>query len=175
MKKKFLIIATILVTFGLVGFYIFNRQFKIVDLSALNISTGDNLSKSKVKIKRGIYTINRTDDKELFAKNNGDWTVYNGFQNGLLKTDYGENDFLITYDDKYYFQFRHFIFNRKNQHSYNFILTKQVDTLFVQADIKGVDQMQFKKPMHLISDAKYLRCNSPIDSNKVIYNMTELK
>lgn len=175
MKKKFLIAAAIIVTVGLIGLYIFNRHFKLVDLSTISVSTDDHLSKSKVKIKRGIYTINRKNDQELFAKENGDWTVYNGMQNGLLKTDYGENDFLITYDEKYYFQFRHFIFNSNHQHSYDFTLFKQQDTIYVKADIKGEDKMQFARPMHLISDAGLLRCNVPIDSNKVIYDMTELK
>jgi len=175
MKKKFLIAVAIIVTIGLIGFYIFNRFFKLVDLSTLSVTSDDKLSKSKIKIKRGFYSIDRNNDQELFANNNSGWTVYNGFQNGLLKTDYGENDFLLTYDDKYYFQFRHFIFNRNHQHLYSFSLYKEKGTIYVKADIKGEDKMQFTKPMHLVSDARLLRCNVPIDSNKVIYNMTELQ
>ena len=175
MRRKFLIASVIIVTIGLIGFYFFNKRFKLVDLSSINVSAENNLSKSKVKIKRGFYSINRTSDQELFSSNNSDRTVYDGIQNGLLKTDYGENDFLITYDDKYYFQFRHFIFNNNNQHSYNFTLFKRQDTMYVRTDIKGKDKMEFARPMHQISDARFLRCNVPIDSSKVIYNMTELK
>lgn len=51
----------------------------------------------------------------------------------------------------------------------------QQDTFYVKADIRGEDKMQFTRPMHLISEARLLRCNVPIDSSKVIYNMTELK
>ena len=162
-------------TVGLIGFYIFNKHFKLVDLSTISVSTDNGLSKGKVKIRRGFYSINRKNDEELFSKNNSDRIIYDGMQSGLLKTDYGENDFLITYADQYYFQFRHFIFNSRNQHSYNFTLFKQQDTIFIKADIKGEDKMQFARPMQLISNAKLLRCNVPIDSNKVIYNMTELK
>ncbi len=175
MKRKFFIASIIIVTVALVGFYFFNKHFKLVDLSTVSVSTENSLSKSKVKIKRGFYSINRTNDQELFSDSNGDRTVYNGMQIGLLKTDYGENDFLITYDDKYYFQFRHFIFNSNNQHSYDFTLFKRKDTIYVKVDIKGNDKMQFTKPMHLIGDARLLRCNVPIDSSKIIYNMTELK
>jgi hypothetical protein len=174
-KRKFLIASVMIVTIGLVGFYFFNKHFKLIDLSTISVSTDNNLSKSKVKIKRGFYSINRVNDRELFSNRNGDRTVYDGMQSDLLKTDYGENDFLITFDDKYYFQFRHFIFNSNNQHSYDFTLFKQQDTIYVKSNIKGKDKMQFTRPMHLISDARHLRCNVPIDSSKVIYNMTELK
>jgi len=174
MRNKILVVVAIIVTVGLVGLYLVNKLFKIVDLSTISISTGDNLEKDKVKVKRGVYTINRKNDEELFTNYKGR-IVYDGHQVGLLKTDYGENDFLITYDDKYYFQFRHFIFNGTYQHTYNFKLTQQADTLFIQADIVGEDKMRFKKPMHLIKDAKFLRCNAPIDSGKVLYNMIELK
>jgi hypothetical protein len=66
-------------------------------------------------------------------------------QCGLLKTDYGENDFLITYDDKYYFQFRHFIFNSNNQHSYDFYTVQRQDSIYVEAYIQGEGKMQFTK------------------------------
>ncbi len=175
MKKKLILATVILVTIGVIGLYFFNRSFKLVDLSTISVSTDNDLSKSNVQIKRGFYSIDHKNDQELFLNDNGDRTVYNGMQNGLLNTDYGENDFLITYDNKYYFQFRHFIFNSNNQHSYNFSLFKKKDSIYVKADIKGEDKMQFTRPMCLISNAKFLRCNVPIDSNKVIYNMTELE
>ena len=175
MKRKLVIVLIIIVTAGMTGFYLFNRQLKLVDLSTISVSTENDLSKGKVIIKRGFYSINRKNDQELFSKDNNHRIVYDGMQNGLLKTDYGENDFLITYDDKYYFQFRHFIFNSNNQHSYDFTIFKQQDTIYVKADIQGEDNMQFERPMHRISDAKLLRCNVPIDSSKVIYNMTELE
>lgn len=175
MKKKLIIATVLLVTIGAIGFYLFNKHFKLVDLSTISVSTDNELSKRKVEIRRGFYSINRKNDQELFLNDNADRTVYYGMQNGLLKTDYGENDFLITYDNQYYFQFRHFIFNRNNQHSYNFSVFKKQDSIYIKADIKGKDEMQFTRPMNLISKANLLRCNVPIDSNNVIYNMTELK
>ena len=175
MRRKLLIGSAIIVIAGLIAFYIFNRYFKLLDLSPLYVSTDGNLSHNKVRIKRGFYSINRESDQELFSKDNADWTVYNNIQVGLLKTDYGENDFLITYDDKYYFQYRNFILNSNDQYSYHFFLFKQQDTLYVKADIRGKKVVQFTRPMHLVSEAKLFRCNVPIDSSRVIYNVIELE
>lgn len=172
MKK---ILISIIIIAAIIGFYIVNKHVKLVDLSTIHVSAASSLSKSKVKIRRGEHSINRKSDLELFEDKNGDRTVYNGFQTGLLDTDYGENDFTVIYNDKYYFQFRHFLLNSRYQHSYNFFLYVQQDTIYIQADIKGSTPMRFTRPMHLISQAKYLLCNNPIDSSKFIYNMKELK
>lgn len=172
-KRKVLIF--IIVVVAVIGFYIINKEIKLVDLSTIHITTGKSLSKSKVKIKRGEHSISRKNDQELFDDKNGDRTIYNGFQTGLLNTDYGENDFTVIYNNEYYLQFRHFLLNTRYQSSYNFFLYMQQDTIYVQADIKGGTPMKFTRPMHLISQSKYLLCNNPIDSNKFIYNMKELK
>jgi hypothetical protein len=83
-KRTFLIVSVIIVTVGLVGFYFFNKHFKLVDLSSVSVSAGNGLSRSKVKIKRGFYSINRANDQELFSSNNEVGTIYDGMQSGLL-------------------------------------------------------------------------------------------
>jgi hypothetical protein len=173
MKRRIIILFIVIIT-GLLGFYLVNKRIKLINLSSVSVSTDEFLDKRKVKIQKGFCSIDRVNDAELFQPGKMRSVVYDGKSTGLLNTGYGENDFLITYDNKYYFQFRHFIFNDHDQHSYNFKLSKLQDTIYVQADIVGPDNMAFKEPMHLISDSKKLRCNGPIDPSKYMYNMKGL-
>jgi hypothetical protein len=176
MKKKTIIIAlTFLTIIGVFGLYKANYYLEFIDFTSLSVKASDDLQSDKVNIKKGFFSINRKNDAELFDNLNKTITIFNGQKTGLIKTDYGENDFLITYDNKYYFQFRHFIFNSHDKYSYNYILSKKADTIYIQADIKGNGGMKFIRPMHLISDTNKLRCNAPIDNKKTIYNMTELE
>ena len=174
-KKKIIIVLAILALVGLFGLYKANYYLEFIDFISLSVNASNNLQRDKVKIQKGFFSINRKNDTELFDSRNKTITIFNGQKTGLLKTDYGENDFLIIYDNKYYFQFRHFIFNRHDKYSYNYILSQKADTIYIQADIKGDGGMKFIRPMHLISDTNKLRCNVPIDNKKTIYNMTELE
>ena len=88
--------------------------------------------------------------------------------------EYGENDFLITYDDIYYFSFRQFKTSTRNQHDYGFYFYKNNDTVHIKADIVGQRAMKFVRPMNLISNASKLKCNVKIDKNKTTYNMIEM-
>jgi hypothetical protein len=155
--------------------YLLNKRLQIIAWNSLHVKVKGSLSTDRVLIKRGAYTINRKCDLELFEKADGDTIFFEGGVKKKLETDYGENDFLITYDDKYYFQFRHFIFNRRNKHCYNFLFYKQGDSIFVKANISGNDKMQFVRPMHLVKDAKYFRCNVSIDTTEFLYSGVELK
>jgi hypothetical protein len=172
MKK--IIIALLLVITGLIAFYKINSRVGLVDLSRIHVETDNQLSPDKVKIQRGFYSINRQSDQDLFDKGNGSSTVFDGRQVALLGTDYGENDFLITYDNAYYFQFRHWKFNHKNQHTYNFYFYRTGIHINVRAKVDGIDRMDFDRPMNPISIARQLRCNTPIDSTKTLYNMIGL-
>lgn len=147
----------------------------MIDLSSLEVSVSDDLSVDSVQIRRGFYSINRASDAELFSDGSRDRLVFDGRQVGTLDTDYGENDFLITYGGRYYFQFRHFLTNSNYQHDYEFRLEQRADSLIVTAVIEGPEAMRFSRPMSLIASAERLRCNVPTDSSKVIYNMLELE
>lgn len=174
MKKiKFLTAILILLT-GVIGFYFLNMRYKLIDLSTITVVTKGNLTKNKVKITKGFFTSDRKSDSVLFLGTATERIVFDGSQLGSLATDYGENDFLITYDDKYYFQFRHFILNSNHQHRYNFTFTEKHDTIFIESDIRGPDEMKFTGIMHLIADAGNLRWNEPIDGIRVVYNTINL-
>jgi hypothetical protein len=152
-----------------------NTWYKMIDLSSLDVRVGDDMSVDSVKVVRGFYSIDRANDLELFQDNVGDRTVYDGRQIGPLDTDYGENDFLIVYADRYYFQFRHWIFNSNNQHDYRFQLDGGVSAPSLTVKIDGPDDMHFSRTMSRISDAGHLLCNGPIDRTKVNYNMIEFE
>jgi|TARA_Y100000766_G_C18671322_1_gene490141 hypothetical protein len=186
MKKRILIFSGLLILFlsGLSFFYLtqVNPDFlRLNNGNTVTVSTDNNFSIDKVKIEFGISinTINRQNDLDLFTNKSKYTTIYNGSSSRKIKTDFGENDFLITYDDKYYLSFRQFILSdfsggypADNQYSFCFYLKDQ--QLHLKVDITGDSPMKFDRPMNLISNAELLRCNSPIDSTKTIYNMVEL-
>jgi hypothetical protein len=126
----------------------------------------------KLKIFKGFYTINRSSDNELFNKKGQ--IIFDGKALGKIQNDYGENDFLIVYDDTYYFQFRHFKTWNRQVDAYDFKLSESNDTIFIEAKISGTDPMKFKRPMNLISQSKSLNCNTPIHEAGGVYNMIEL-
>lgn len=187
MKKRILIFGglLILVLGGLAYYYltVVNRDILRLDNgNTVTVTTDNNFSTEKVKIEFGVSvnTINRENDLDLFSNRSKYSTVYSGGSSNKIKTDFGENDFLITYDDKYYLSFRQFIesdfsggYPADNYYSFHFFLKDK--QLNVKVDITGDSPMKFERPMNLISDAELLRCNSPIDSTKTIYNMVELE
>ena len=116
MKKRILIFSGLLILFlsGLSFFYLtqVNPDFlRLNNGNTVTVSTDNNFSIDKVKIEFGISinTINRQNDLDLFTNKSKYTTIYNGSSSRKIKTDFGENDFLITYDDKYYLSFRQFI------------------------------------------------------------------
>lgn len=178
MKKRILIISSILLLIvGGLGFSKLNNDFLLLwNNNKFNVTADNPLSTDKVKIEFGVSvnTIDRPSDSALFENRNKYTVLFDGKLEDSMINEYGENDFLITYNDKYYFSFRQFKFNRRHQHDYNFHFFQKGDTVFVRADITGEDKMKFERPMHVISMATTLKCNSPIDNKKTIYNMVEL-
>ena len=143
----------------------------------INIRTQKPLTNKKVKIEFGISvnTINRHNDLDLFSNRNKYSVIYNGEKENQIINDYGENDFLITYDNKYYLSFRQFKFNRSHQHIYNFEFFEKTNDIYIKVNIEGQDKMKFERKMLLIKDAEKYICNTPIDSIGEVYNMIELK
>lgn len=142
------------------------------------IRTNGELSIDKVKVKNGFVSINRENDTELFSKNMK--TVFNGKDKGNLETIFGENDFLLIYDDKYYYSFRHFIetdfvHDFPKGHDYNFNLYKRNDTIFCDADIKGEIPMKFTRFMTEIKSAENRLGNTPKEKAGTIFNMKEME
>ena len=143
----------------------------------VNVETESPLTSEKVKIEFGISvnTISRPNDTELFSDREKYTTIYDGKKlNGIIN-EYGENDFLVTYDNVFYYSFRQFKFNRRHQHSYDFRISKQANNIVLKVEIDGKDGMTFERKMLKIEEAEKYVCNTPIDSVGTVYNMIELK
>lgn len=143
----------------------------------VNVETESPLTSEKVKIEFGISvnTISRANDTELFSNREKYTTIYDGKKLNEIINEYGENDFLITYDNEFYYSFRQFKLNRRHQHSYNFRFLKQANDIVLKVEISGKDGMTFKRKMLKIKEAEKHICNTPIDSIGTIYNMIELQ
>lgn len=122
---------------------------------SVNVIADESISIEKIKIEYGLsaMSINRKSDADLFGHNYR--VLFDGGKTGNLRTDYGENDFLLTYDNTYYYQFRHFITNSHTFHNYTFHFTQLHDWPCVEVTIKGRNEMYFYRPLLKIADAKY--------------------
>lgn len=169
LKKRILVVACfVLVT--VFAFFQINKIIKIIELTSINVKTETPLNIEKVKVYQGYYSINRKSDAEIF-NDTSNQVVFDGKGNGKIKTEYGENDFLVTYDNKYYFQFRQFCTNGNDFYRYNLKVLKKANKLYLEVVIDNA--MKFERPMNLISNAKKLRCNRIIDEGKGHYNGIE--
>lgn len=176
MKKTFIILS--IVGIGIFGLLYLNKNLLLIwNFNQIEVSVENELSRNKVKIEHGISvnTINRANDLDLFKDREKNTIAFDGRPKSKIKNAYGENDFLITYDDKYYLSFRQFKFNRRHQHNYKFNFEKSEDNPILKVDIDGKDGMNFTRKMIKIEDAEKYVCNTPIDSAGTIYNMVELK
>lgn len=174
MKRKYilvlLVIAATLVWFG-------NNYTQLLwNANTVSVSTDNSLTPEKVKIEFGISvnTINRENDLDLFKNRDKYTIVFDGEEEDCVANEYGENDFLVTYDDKYYLSFRQFKTNWRSSHDYGFYLFMRNDSVFVRTEITGKNGMAFERVMLKIEDAAKYRCNVPVDSAGYIYNMIEL-
>ena len=177
-RMKVLVILSFLLVLGFVGLLKLNKDFLLLwNVNHFHIKTEKPLDKGKVIIKFGFSSINRETDRELFSDFDVSRSILlfnNGISKNEMPNDYGENDFLIIYDNQYYLSFRQFKFNRRHQHDYFFKFSMKQDSVFVEVDIKGKDRMKFERKLLKISEADKYRCNTPIDSTKVLHNGVEL-
>ena len=173
--KKYLIIVVI--GLGLFGGYkslLYISEHGIINLNTLTVNTSSPLDNSKVKVIQGQFSINRKNDSELFYDWPANQIIFNVFSRHKPQTGHGENDFLVIYDNKYYFQFRHFQTNESKNSSFNFNLM-QVDTS-LYLTVKVNDRIKFKREMKLINQSQLFLTNRPLDSIKSgVYNGIELK
>lgn len=178
MKNRKIIITGLLILFlGGLGLWKLNKDFLLLwSSNTINVTADQPLTPNKVKIEFGVSvnSINRPTDADLFEHREKYNVLFDGRQKDNMVNEYGENDFLITYDNKYYLSFRQFKFNRRHQHDYNFHFSQQDNKVFMTVDIQGEDAMKFERPLLDISLADKYRCNVPVDSAGVVYNMIEL-
>lgn len=180
LKKRTITLSltTAFVVVGLLGLFKLNKDFLLLwNANSVFVTTEDSLTEEKVKIEFGVSvnTINRKNDLDLFSNRSKYIVLYDGEVTEPMFNEYGENDFLLTYDDQCYLSFRQFKFNRRHQHNYHFHFYEKGDTVFAQVDISGQDAMKFERPMIEIGKADEFVCNTPIDSAGGVYNMIELK
>lgn len=140
------------------------------------MKTDQKLDVGKVKIFFGISvnTISRSNDEAVFMEMDKYLTVFDGSDQNKIFNEYGENDFLVTYDDKYYLTFRHFKTRNRAQHEYQFNFTKKGNKVLLNVDIEGRDNMKFSHEMIPIAKAKKHRTNVPLDRAGTVFNGVEL-
>ncbi len=176
MKKRSLIIISILL-FIVLGYLFIQLNKNYLDLwnmNSIEVTVDKPLESEKVKIELGFNSINRKNDLELFEER-GRYQIFYDKENKYdKKIGYGENDFLITYDNKKYLSFRQFKINARAQHDYKFHFYEKGNTIFVQVDIKGLDGLKFERAMIDIEKAGKYRCNVPVEKAGILYNMIEL-
>jgi hypothetical protein len=167
-----------LFSLGLAALWKLNKDFLLLwNANTIDVTADSPLDGRKAKIEFGISvnTISRKNDLDLFKDRQKYTTLYDGTPKDEMLNEYGENDFLITYDNKYYLSFRHFKFNRRHQHDYYFHFFKKSDNVFIRSEIKGKDAMRFERRMIPIDSAQWYVCNTPVDSAGDIYNMVDMK
>jgi hypothetical protein len=184
MLKRILTITGLLIlTAAVAGLWWFSKEgmVRIVNGNKLTVSTDETLSSDKVKIKFGvsINSINRQNDLELFDNPNKYTVLYEGSNDSRPKTEFGENDFLITYDNAYYLSFRHFIrtdfkSDFPPDHKYHFSFFTKNNKPTVRVRIDGEEKMDFERPLIDKRLAAKYRCNVPVDSAGDMFNMVEL-
>jgi len=123
--------------------------------NTIKVETEDEIEISKIVIEHGISatTINRNTDQFIFDNKEGYSTIFSNSKSKKIINEYGENDFLITYNDSLYFEFRQFKTNWHNQHSYTFNFIKENESYFVEIKIKGENDLNLKSQMHPINQA----------------------
>ena len=179
MRIKVLVILSFLLILSFVGLQKLNKDFLLLwNANSLHVKTEKPLDKGKVTIRYGWSSINRKTDEELFSyffdKERSLLLFDNGSSQNEIPNEYGENDYLITYDNEYYLSFRHWKLNRRHQHDYYFKFYMKQDSIFVKVNIEGEDQMEFERQLLKISEADKYRCNTLIDSTKALHNGVEL-
>ncbi|MEB7937094.1 hypothetical protein [Escherichia whittamii] len=145
------ILFLLIIVFCLTGLYSCNKNFLLLwDANNIYVDTKNSISKEKIKIEFGISvnTINRETDAELFSGRDKYTVLFDGNLKNKMINEYGENDFLITYDDRCYLSFRQFKTNRRHQHDYYFDFFNNNGDIFVTVEIKGENPLKFTRSLN---------------------------
>lgn len=150
MKKTIIISLTVLaVLLGGLIFLNYNHHIQLWNLNVIEVSVDKPLTSDKIKIEYGVNAnyYNRFVIGSIPNRDKYYLLLFDGEVKNEVPYEYGENDFLITYDNKYYMTFRHFKTNWKRDHNYNFRFYLKENKIFIQAEIKGFYSEAFDKPM----------------------------
>jgi hypothetical protein len=166
---SFLIIAAVLIT---AAFLYLNPVYGFYGKDNFNFTVSGKLKIEQLEVRHGFYSINRDSDQMLFEIKAD--VIFDGNSSIKKRIEYGENDFLIIYNQRYYYQFRQFKMHHRAFHDYNFNISESDTGFKIDVNIEGVDKMIFRREMNLISNAENLRCNVLKQEAGHIYNMKEL-
>lgn len=172
MRHKKIMLFFFTVILCLTGLYSCNKNFLLFwNANNIYVSTRNNIDKDKVKIEFGVSvnTINRETDAELFADRDKYSVLFEGNLKNKMVNGYGENDFLITYDERCYLSFRQFKTNRRHQHDYYFNFFNNNGDIFVTVEIKGENPLKFTRSLNdMRQQFSPVRKGSPSHFCKVI-------
>ena len=118
----------------------------LTNRNSIKVEAKNEIDGNKVKIEHGISatTGNRINDKLIFAQRDNYQPIYLNGTSKSITNEYGENDFLVTYNDSLYFAFRQFKTNRRNNHLHRFTISREQESYFVQVNIRGKDGLILK-------------------------------
>ncbi len=138
-----------------------HQRFNIINNNKIIVTTSNSLSTYNVKIEFGIGVNSKTNDNFLLKNKQIYSVLYNGVLNHVMENEYGENDFLVTYDDEFYFSFRQFKTNRNNEHEYYFHFLEKDGIIFCLVNITGINHMCIEVPLkkynfHFVSSSYFI-------------------
>ncbi|NQY07091.1 MAG: hypothetical protein HRT68_13110 [Flavobacteriaceae bacterium] len=135
--------------------------------NSINVAVDEDLDIELVKIEYGFYSGNEESDKALVEKGL-DKIVFENNKSKSFNTICGENDFLVTYGDKYYAKVRHFIPNDFDDgipegHKYNFEIIENQNSKLLKLEIQGIDGETITKEFAEIKNAANNRQGKKIE------------
>lgn len=153
-KKVLIIGITIALIFGVFYYFLVLEKPK----NEILVSVDNSLSVENVKIEYGLHSINSKSDENILTKGFGK-VVYAENKQISFETVCGENDFLVTYENKYYAIVRHFIPNDfydgiPKPHKYIFDLKKRANKIHMILNIEGQDGEKIEKELVNVFEAK---------------------
>jgi hypothetical protein len=148
-KRVILILLLIAILLGRIIYLNYNQLTLLWNLNSVEVTVDKPLNSDKIKIEYGVsanyynrFIIDSIPHREKYTV-----LIFDGEYKNEVPYEYGENDFLITYDNKYYLTFRHFKTNWRRHHDYNFHFYLKDNKIFIHTDIKGFYNEAFDKPM----------------------------
>ena len=133
-KKVLYIALLVLLVIGL-GIVVFaSKNTPIIahflNKNSISIDVDEELQLDKIKLELSIESSSVQD--RIIAQNG---------QTKSIPKGYGENDWRLIYDDKYYASFRHFKTNNWHDHHYSFSFYKAHGNVYCNFQIDGPDEM----------------------------------
>lgn len=130
----------------------FNKDFlSLWNANRLQLHLDAPLDPDKLKIEygAGCFSYMAPSEFDLGPRETHCTIFEDGQMINSIPNEYGENDFLITYDDQYVVLFRHFKPNARHQHNYQIKLRRSGEDIIAQVNIEGRDARSFERTMSI--------------------------